>query len=128
MTIYHMLFGKQLEARRMHCLAILEAAMGKGIPHDSFLVDTQMPCSAGTPCAGSVSPWQKHLGSEEYEPNALLFSLARNATDLYSISDDQRPLQRPACAVAAQVQCRAAVSLDSLAALPQSRTKDAGSI
>ncbi|PJZ68005.1 hypothetical protein CH373_18150 [Leptospira perolatii] len=23
------------------------------------------------PCAGSVSPWNSHLGSEEYEPNAL---------------------------------------------------------
>ena len=22
-----------------------------------------------TPCAGSVSPWTTHLGSEEYEPN-----------------------------------------------------------
>ncbi len=22
-----------------------------------------------TPCAGSVSPWNTHLGSEEYEPN-----------------------------------------------------------
>jgi hypothetical protein len=41
-----------------------------------------------TPCAGSVSPWQTHLGSEEYEPNALLFSLAKNATDLYAMMKD----------------------------------------
>ncbi|EIE22861.1 hypothetical protein COCSUDRAFT_42448 [Coccomyxa subellipsoidea C-169] len=27
-----------------------------------------------TPCAGSVSPWNTHLGSEEYEPNGLAFT------------------------------------------------------
>ena len=26
-----------------------------------------------TPCAGSVTPWETHLGSEEYEPNAKFF-------------------------------------------------------
>lgn len=32
-----------------------------------------------TPCAGSVSPWQTHLGSEEYEPSAYAI---QNATSL----------------------------------------------
>ena len=26
-----------------------------------------------TPCAGSVTPWQTHLGSEEYPPDAKAF-------------------------------------------------------
>ncbi len=29
-----------------------------------------------TPCAGSVTPWQTHLGSEEYEPDAKAFYAA----------------------------------------------------
>jgi uncharacterized protein len=29
-----------------------------------------------TPCAGSVSPWNTHLGSEEYEPDARAFGAA----------------------------------------------------
>jgi len=32
-----------------------------------------------TPCAGSVTPWETHLGSEEYEPDAKAFYAATGA-------------------------------------------------
>ncbi|KAL3138685.1 hypothetical protein ABBQ32_006440 [Trebouxia sp. C0010 RCD-2024] len=35
-----------------------------------------------TPCAGSVTPWNTHLGSEEYEPDALAFSVATSVEDI----------------------------------------------
>ena len=35
-----------------------------------------------TPCAGTVSPWGTHLGSEEYEPDARLFAEAEALEDV----------------------------------------------
>ncbi|WP_169739560.1 alkaline phosphatase PhoX [Pelobacter seleniigenes] len=37
------------------------------------------------PCAGSVTPWNSHLGSEEYEPDARSFE---NATSIQEIKDN----------------------------------------
>jgi len=37
-----------------------------------------------TPCAGSVTPWQTHLGSEEYEPDARAFGQATTAAEVDS--------------------------------------------
>ena len=37
-----------------------------------------------TPCAGSVTPWNTHLGSEEYEPNARTYELATSKDDIGS--------------------------------------------
>jgi secreted PhoX family phosphatase len=39
-------------------------------------VDTSSVYGAWTMCAGSVSPWNSHLGGEEYEPDARAFELA----------------------------------------------------
>jgi len=36
------------------------------------------------PCAGSVSPWGTHLGSEEYEPDASLIYKTKPMTDYFS--------------------------------------------
>jgi len=36
------------------------------------------------PCAGSVSPWGSHLGSEEYEPDARAFEAPANADKSFS--------------------------------------------
>jgi uncharacterized protein len=43
-----------------------------------------------TPCAGSVTPWNTHLGSEEYEPDARAFEADTHATatDLASVHFD----------------------------------------
>lgn len=35
-----------------------------------------------TPCAGSVTPWSTHLGSEEYEPDARAFGQATTASEV----------------------------------------------
>ncbi|HYN76861.1 MAG TPA: alkaline phosphatase PhoX, partial [Lamprocystis sp. (in: g-proteobacteria)] len=45
-------------------------------------------------CAGSVSPWGTHLGSEEYEPDARMWSSQTGGTDSCPTGDlpkDQRP-------------------------------------
>src|SRR5437868_2921131 len=34
------------------------------------------------PCAGSVTPWGTHLGSEEYEPDARSVEAARSLADV----------------------------------------------
>lgn len=38
------------------------------------------------PCAGSVSPWNTHIGSEEYEPDARALSEATSLADTYDNS------------------------------------------
>jgi hypothetical protein len=45
----------------------------------------------GVPCAGSVTPWNTHLGSEEYPPNARSIEEANSPED---INDDYRPMLR----------------------------------
>ena len=37
-----------------------------------------------TPCAGSVTPWNTHLGSEEYEPDARSYETAATKDDIGS--------------------------------------------
>nr|WP_320050852.1 alkaline phosphatase PhoX [uncultured Desulfuromonas sp.] len=37
-----------------------------------------------TPCAGSVTPWNTHLGSEEYEPDARSYELATTKDEIGS--------------------------------------------
>ncbi|MGD9097262.1 MAG: DUF839 domain-containing protein [Desulfobacterales bacterium] len=43
------------------------------------------------PCAGSVTPWNTHLGSEEYPPNARAIENARSMDD---INDYYKPMLR----------------------------------
>lgn len=43
------------------------------------------------PCAGSVTPWNSHLGSEEYPNNALLTETAKSMDD---IEDYDKPMAR----------------------------------
>lgn len=40
-----------------------------------------------TPCAGSVTPWQTHFGSEEYEPSAFGFAMAKSLPELWNLTD-----------------------------------------
>jgi hypothetical protein len=42
------------------------------------------------PCAGSVSPWGSHIGSEEYEPDARAFFSSENPTENGNIKDFMR--------------------------------------
>ncbi|MET0403924.1 MAG: alkaline phosphatase PhoX [Cystobacter sp.] len=44
-----------------------------------------------TPCAGSVSPWNTHLGSEEYPPDARPFD---NVTAVSGLSSSERSMLR----------------------------------
>lgn len=53
-------------------------------------------------CAGSVSPWGTHLGSEEYEPNARLWSTQPGGTDNCTNADLTK--QRPSDYESAMVQ------------------------
>ena len=39
-----------------------------------------------TPCAGSISPWGSHLGSEEYEPDAKNFYTATGKVNMTVIT------------------------------------------
>ncbi len=41
-----------------------------------------------TPCAGSVTPWGSHLGSEEYPPNARAFGAAGSMSDVDKYTKD----------------------------------------
>lgn len=43
------------------------------------------------PCAGSVTPWNSHLGSEEYPNNALLTETAKSMDD---VDDYDKPMAR----------------------------------
>lgn len=44
---------------------------------ETIPVDTSTTDGAWVMCAGSVSPWNSHLGGEEYEPDARLFEAAK---------------------------------------------------
>lgn len=48
-------------------------------------LDFSAHCGVWIPCAGSVTPWETHLGSEEYEPNAKAFYEAQGDLDDSSI-------------------------------------------
>ena len=47
-----------------------DPATGKLTPTSLDVVDWAPLGGLWVPCAGSVSPWQSHIGSEEYEPDA----------------------------------------------------------
>ena len=50
---------------------------------------TSRPTGAcGCPCAGSVTPWGTHLGSEEYEPDAAKVEGASSVTELKKLDED----------------------------------------
>ena len=53
-------------------------------------------------CAGSVSPWGTHLGSEEYEPDARMWSGQTGGTDACANADPAK--QRPSNYESAMVQ------------------------
>lgn len=54
-------------------------------------IDFSMTDGLWVPCAGSVTPWQTHLGSEEYPPNARQIE---DATTISDISDYTKPMVR----------------------------------
>lgn len=59
-------------------LAAIEQDPKTGILRTTALKNIDMSGVGGlwTPCAGSLSPWNTHLGSEEYEPDARCESIA----------------------------------------------------
>ena len=54
-------------------------------------IDFSMYGGLWVPCAGSVTPWNTHLGSEEYPNNALLTESAKSMDD---IEDYDKPMAR----------------------------------
>lgn len=54
-------------------------------------IDFSMDDGLWVPCAGSVTPWNTHLGSEEYPPNART---VENAKSLDDISKYYKPMVR----------------------------------
>lgn len=54
-------------------------------------IDFSMDDGLWVPCAGSVTPWQTHLGSEEYPPNARTIEEAKSLDD---ISKYYKPMVR----------------------------------
>lgn len=55
---------------------------------DTQAVDFAADWGLWVPCAGSVTPWGTHLGSEEYEPDAAKIEAAGSVADLEKLDED----------------------------------------
>ncbi|MCA8879448.1 MAG: DUF839 domain-containing protein [Rhodobacteraceae bacterium] len=66
-----------------------DAATGQLTAVDTQSVDFSADGGLWVPCAGSVTPWGTHLGSEEYEPDAQEIEAA---ADLSEIDDYTKPM------------------------------------
>lgn len=58
----------------MYLTKLHQDQQGNLIPESSRYVDWSHANGLWIPCAGSVSPWNTHIGGEEYEPDAKYFS------------------------------------------------------
>ena len=58
------------------------ATTGELTATDTFPVDFSADGGLWVPCAGSITPWGTHLGSEEYEPDAYAIETTENIDDL----------------------------------------------
>jgi uncharacterized protein len=55
---------------------------------DTRPVDFSADWGLWVPCAGSVTPWGTHLGSEEYEPDAAKVEGAKSVDELKKLDED----------------------------------------
>ncbi len=55
---------------------------------DTQAVDFSADWGLWVPCAGSVTPWGTHLGSEEYEPDAVKVEAATSVEELEKLDED----------------------------------------
>ncbi|MFO1039471.1 MAG: DUF839 domain-containing protein [Geminicoccaceae bacterium] len=65
-----------------------QADDGKLIALDTQPVDFSADWGLWVPCAGSVTPWGTHLGSEEYEPDAAKVAAAASVEELQKLEED----------------------------------------
>eukprot|EP01025_Chloroclados_australasicus_P058721 TRINITY_DN73_c0_g1_i1.p1 TRINITY_DN73_c0_g1~~TRINITY_DN73_c0_g1_i1.p1 ORF type:complete len:802 (-),score=115.58 TRINITY_DN73_c0_g1_i1:597-2969(-) len=56
----------------VYALKLNQAVTGELSVDSFFYLNASKYDGIWNPCAGSVSPWNTHLGSEEYSPNALI--------------------------------------------------------
>jgi len=75
----------------MYLSELTQDADGQLTPISTRPIDFSSVGGLWVPCAGSVTPWGTHLGSEEYEPNAREVS---EATALEDIDDYFYPMAR----------------------------------
>jgi secreted PhoX family phosphatase len=68
-----------------------DAATGELSPISTRSIDFSYWGGLWVPCAGSVTPWNSHLGSEEYPPDARLVEEAATTDD---IDDYYKPMLR----------------------------------
>lgn len=62
----------------MYLTELRQEPSGKLVPTDTRSIDAAAQGGLWTPCAGMVTPWNSHLGSEEYPPDARAFGNARS--------------------------------------------------
>jgi secreted PhoX family phosphatase len=68
-----------------------DRATGRLTPVGTRSIDFSQWGGLWVPCAGSVTPWNSHLGSEEYPPNARAVEAAKSPD---KISDYYKPMLR----------------------------------
>ncbi len=68
-----------------------DASTGAFTPISTQSVDFSQWAGLWVPCAGSVTPWETHLGSEEYPPDARIVEAAQTTDD---IDDYYKPMLR----------------------------------
>jgi secreted PhoX family phosphatase len=68
----------------MYLSELVQDAKGILTPVSTRSIDFSKWGGLWTPCAGSVTPWNTHLGSEEYEPNARTYESAITKEDIGS--------------------------------------------
>ncbi|MGB8313394.1 MAG: alkaline phosphatase PhoX [Aestuariivirga sp.] len=66
----------------MYLSEITQAADGTLTPVSTRAIDFSVLGGLWNPCAGSVTPWNTHLGSEEYPPDARSVETADSYADL----------------------------------------------
>jgi uncharacterized protein len=67
---------------------VQQADDGMLSPVDTKAVDFSADWGLWVPCAGSVTPWGTHLGSEEYEPDAAKVEGAASVDALKKLDED----------------------------------------
>ncbi|AKV01061.1 Alkaline phosphatase [Labilithrix luteola] len=68
----------------MYLSELTQGADGKLTATSTKPIDFSKVGGLWTPCAGSVTPWNTHLGGEEYPPDAKVVEKATKTTDLPS--------------------------------------------
>lgn len=67
---------------------VMQADDGMLTAVDTQPVDFSADWGLWVPCAGSVTPWGTHLGSEEYEPDAAKIEAVTSVAELQKLEED----------------------------------------